>query len=312
MYFPYIRGRQYELLALKDLVGKNLICDKVIPIVEPVKLTSTLINTISEYAKANRKIGIILNPSVGNFIAECKKVQPQSKEETWCSTFESHCTSGVVIPALLMNIDTGSSLQGRNVSDFLIVHNDSDFIDDYGLLFQEKHPDYTLIPDERPFKRSAVGNRVLFEDKFAKKMRNADYEKKIDEPFSDDHLFFAEDGYVGFSDYSVIGNDYVETGFAPYAVAIHIVYFDGHKKLRIRHFVSDSNDDIENPAGKYYEALTKLNAWYQAETTPPQTTGVSTFLEHYQKQTYPGLGTVKKLALMHHLELVSQFLEGTA
>lgn len=312
MYFPYIRGRQYELLALKDLVGKNLICDKVIPIVEPVKLTSTLINTISEYAKEKRKIGIIFNPSVGNFIAECKKVQPQSKEEAWCHTFESHCASEFVMPALLMNIDTGSLLQGRKVSAFLIVHNDSDFIDDYEQLFKTSVPSYTLIPDERPFKRSAVGARVLFEDKFAKKMRNADYDKKPDEAFSEDHLFFADEGYAGFSDYSVIGNDYVEAGFAPYAVAIHIVYFDGNKKLRIRHFVSDSNDDIENPAGKYYEALTKLNTWYHAEATPPQTTGISTFLEHYKKQTYPGLGTVKKLTLMHHLELVSQFLEGEA
>lgn len=310
MYFPYIRGRQYELLALKELVGKGLICDKVIPIIEPVKLTSTLINTISEYAKANRKIGVILNPEVGSFISECKKAQPKSKEEAWCSTFESHCTSEAVRPSLLMNIDTGNFLQGRNINDFLIVHSDPDFIDDYEQLFGNAAPCYTLIPDERTFRRNVAGNKVLFADKFSKKMRNADYGKRIDESFSDEHLFFADEGYMGFSDYSVIGNDYVESGFAPYAVAIHIVYFDGHKKLRIRHFVSDSNNDIENPAGKYYQALVKLNAWHQAEASPPQTAGINAFLEHHKKQTYPGLGTVKKLALMHHLELVSQYLEG--
>ena len=58
-----------------------------------------------------------------------------------------------------------------------------------------------------------------------------------------------------------------------------------------------------------FRSLKKLAAWYDAEANPPKTTGIENFLEHYRKQTYPGLGTVKKLALMHHIELVSQFLE---
>ena len=38
MYFPYFRGRQYELLALKELVKYSLLGKSVIPVVEPVKL----------------------------------------------------------------------------------------------------------------------------------------------------------------------------------------------------------------------------------------------------------------------------------
>ncbi len=140
MYFPYIRGRQYELLALKELVSRNLICDRVVPIVEPVKLTSTLINTISEFTKANRIICIIRNPGVGNFTSECKRVQSESKEEIWCNSFKSQCSSGLVISALLMNIDTGSSLQGKNANDFLVIHNDPDFIEDYEKLFDTTTP----------------------------------------------------------------------------------------------------------------------------------------------------------------------------
>lgn len=310
MYFPYIRGRQYELLALKELVSKNLICDKVIPIVEPVKLTSTLMNTISEYINNERKICILLNPEEGNFTNECRKAQPESKEEMWCGIFNSHCTSPFVIPAVIMNLDANLATRGRKKEDFLIVHNNFDFLEDYNNLFDRTVPLFTLVPNERVFKRSVVGEKIIFADKFAKRMRNADYAKRVDEPFSDDHLFFNEEGYVGFADYSVIGSGYVESGFAPYAVAIHVVYFDSRRNMRIRHFVSDSNDDIENPAGKFYEALTKFNEWYQTEEVPPQTEGIRAFLEHYRKQTYPGLGTVKKLAIMHHLELVSQFLEG--
>ena len=53
MYFPYVRGRQYELLALKELVSGGLLSDKIIPIVEPVKLSPTLINTMDEFIKKN-------------------------------------------------------------------------------------------------------------------------------------------------------------------------------------------------------------------------------------------------------------------
>lgn len=42
MYFPYLRGRQFELIALRDLVDKGVLSDKIIPIIEPVKLSSTL------------------------------------------------------------------------------------------------------------------------------------------------------------------------------------------------------------------------------------------------------------------------------
>ena len=108
---------------------------------------------------------------------------------------------------------------------------------------------------------------------------------------------------------SVIGKDYLESGFAPYAVAIHIVYFAPDQSLRVHHFVSDSNEGIHNPAKKFYEAVGKLNAWTQSNETPV-TQGLTEFLEHYRKQSYPGLGSAKKLSLMHHLELMGRYLIG--
>lgn len=66
---------------------------------------------------------------------------------------------------------------------------------------------------------------------------------------------------MGFADYSVVGEEYNETGFALYAVAIHIVYFDKDDSLRIKHFVFDPNDDISDPARKFQEALSKLVEW---------------------------------------------------
>ncbi|MEH7072061.1 sce7725 family protein, partial [Priestia megaterium] len=168
-------------------------------------------------------------------------------------------------------------------------------------------PRYSLIPEESAFRRKVRLNKVLIADRFKKQVRNADYCGIEDEAFSEDHLYYKEDGFIGFSDYSIVGEDYFESGFAPYAVAIHIVFFDENNALRIKHFVSDSNEDFNDPAGKFYEALTKLAAWQERENM--NTLGMKEFMKHYQNGTYPGLGTVKKLSLMHHIELVSQYLD---
>ena len=59
MYFPYLRGRQFELIALRDLVDKGVLSDKIIPIIEPVKLSSTLIKTIESYGKKGKQLNVI-------------------------------------------------------------------------------------------------------------------------------------------------------------------------------------------------------------------------------------------------------------
>jgi hypothetical protein len=150
----------------------------------------------------------------------------------------------------------------------------------------------------------------MFEDKFYKKKHNADYRKQEDEFFSEDHLCFHEESYVGFGDYSIIGNEYVEGGFAPYAVAIHIVYFDADDNLRIRHFTPDSNEDISDVAGKYYEAVIKLARWYSDGQHRQLTAALNILLAHADKGYYPGLPTIKKLSIMHHLELMGRYLNG--
>lgn len=89
------------------------------------------------------------------------------------------------------------------------------------------------------------------------------------------------------------------------------MYFAKDNSLRIRHFVSDSNDDISDVAGKFYEAVSKLYKWYTTENQDRQlTTGLQTLLDHFINKTYPGLPTLKKLSIMHHLELMNKYLTG--
>ena len=314
MYFPYVRGRQYELLALRELAENDLLDSYVIPIVEPVKLSPTLIKTMAEYVKGNHYISVIRNPAVGSFMNDLRDAKDGTKEGAYKDDFRVQYNEKAIIKAIIMQKNAHSLLEhwnsnNVNKAELLVINNDREYLELYEREFGEAPPRYALIPDESAFRRKVRHKRVLLDDKFEKQERNADYGKEEDEFFSDDHLYFKDDGFEGFSDYSVVGNEFLEAGFAPYAVAIHIVYFAPDNSLRVRHFVSDSNEDITNPAKKFYEAVSKLASWYRVEPAPVKMTlGLQTLLEHYDNQTYPGLGSVKKLSLMHHLELMGKYL----
>lgn len=314
MYFPYLRGRQYELFALRELANNNLLGDYVIPIIEPVKLSPTLVNTMADFIKTNHPLSVIRNPAVGTFMSDWQDVQEETKEAGYKQRFADQYENPIIIKSMIMQRNARALLKhwdkhGVNKADLLVINTDRDYLDLYEAAFGEVVPRFALMPDESVFRRKVRHHKVLLDDKFEKQERNADYQDVVDEFFSEDHLYYKEDGFIGFSDYSVVGNEYLEAGFAPYAVAIHIVYFANNGSLRVRHFVSDSNEDITNPALKFYQAVSKLAEWYNADPHPVQLTeGLKIFLQHYEQQSYPGLGTVKKLSLMHHLELMGRYL----
>lgn len=309
MYFPILRGRQFELLALRECVNKGILSSHIIPVVEPVKVSSTFTKTIDAFIEAERPIAIIRNPKVGSWLKDLKK---DSNSAIKKRVGEQLKAAGV-ISSLYVTPNLGRNLGvildgGVQLSDVLLICNDPENIEFYEEVIGEERPFYNIIPDKGDFRRRIRPNRIMCEDHFPKQNRNIDYSDIETELFSKDHLNYAEDGYKGFSDYSIVGEEYSETGFAPYAVAIHIVYFDEKRALRIAHFVSDSNDDISDPAGKFAEAVEKLVKWNQEMKL--DTKGIKAFEEAYENQTYPGLGVVKKYSIMHHLELMSRYLDG--
>lgn len=311
MYFPILRGRQFELLALQECVKQGILSNKIIPIVEPVKVSSTYTKTIDSFIKNERSISIICNPQVGSWEKDIKK--------DWNAKFNEQITAQFndthVIPSFYVTLKLDDDIKRtvKNITDstmdsLILLCDTPECIDIYEKVVGDKIPRYNVIPDKGDFRRRIRPNRVMCEDHFHKQTRNIDYQNINNEFFSSDHLYYQEDGYKGFSDYSIFGKEYSETGFAPYAIAIHIVYFDKEKNLRIAHFVSDSNDDINDPARKFSEAAEKLVEWNKIAKL--DTTGINGIVTAYQNKTYPGLGVVKKYSLMHHLELMSKYLDG--
>jgi len=318
MYFPYFRGRQYELLALKELANGQLLGKSVIPVVEPVKLVRreeklivpykmipTFDVTIQAFIETKHHMAIIGNPEVGDLID-----LPDMK-----GLLDSYLLADEIIPSVIINKSAASRISefsesGIDKSDILTVFDNRDSLSVYKEEFDNSSPRYTLFSsDERQIRRSVKQNKVMFKDWFKKQAKNADYAIVDDEPFSEDHLYFEEEGYVGFGDYSIVGNIFDEGGWAATAIAIHIVYFADDGALRIHHFVSDSNIGTKDVAGKYYEAITKLVNWFNNGHQTQATTALSTFINHYETGYYPGLPTIKKLSIMHHLELMGRYLE---
>lgn len=307
MYFPYLRGRQFELIALRELLEKKLISDRIIPVIEPLKPTSTLAKTLKAFSENEHFHALIMNPEVGEFVS---KIREKTREDRAVNDIYADLESKYLVQAYLMKKSTPKQLAKKeDIKEYMIINPKRDCLEDFMKVYSDFEPRYTLLPDDRTFSRKAPDSKVLFMDRFPRAARNKDYSINIDEFFSEDHLYYRSDGFKGFSDYSIAGAEYMESGFAPLAVAIHIVYFDSEKILRIHHFVSDSNDDINDPAGKFGEAVAKLHKWVDA-VKPHMTNGLETFLEYNRSGKYPGLGTVKKLSIMHHIELVNKFLEG--
>ena len=206
MYFPYVRGRQYELLALRELTTNNLLGEHIIPIVEPVKLSPTLVNVMADFIKAKQAIAIIRNPLVGTFISDWQDAQEETREAGYKKRFSEQYEDPSIVKSLIMQRNTQALLsfwekQGVNKADLLVINTDRDFLDLYEQEFRTVVPKYVLMPDESVFRRKVRHRKVLLDDKFEKQERNADYKEVVDEFFSDDHLYYKEDGFVGFSDY---------------------------------------------------------------------------------------------------------------
>ncbi|WP_238883871.1 sce7725 family protein [Clostridium sp. YIM B02551] len=311
MYFPIIRGRQYDLLALRELKREDRLNKKIIPIIEPVKLNSTLSSTIREFEENQSKLIVISNPKVGSLLGELSL--PSSYQQ-----YKEIMLNDYVIIGHYFNKNSQNQVDKINkefnvsLGDIAIIHFERSLISLYKEIYGERQPWINVIPLDNSFRRQLSGQSLVgLGDKFNKLSRNADYLEQDTEFFSEDHLFYREEGYIGFSDYSVIGQEYSESGFAPYAVAIHIVYPNSENALEIVHFVSDSNSDTSDPAGKFFEALEKFVLWYKkySDDERMNTLAIQILIKHYEDGTYPGLPTLKKLSIMHHLELIGSLID---
>lgn len=312
MYLPYLRGKQFELLALRELVSLPLLSSKISPIIEPVKKDLKSIETaIKALSTIELPVQLIVNPEHGDLKNNRTPIF-EAIDRLTDAGFKN------VIPTYLMGNEkdfiffNATALQkGYLQTGYSLVHLSQipssaalkTAIKGTDLRFNIIHVNH-LIALRRGFNNGSLG---FLSDPFVKQKRNADYENLEDEIFSSDYFYYMAEGYAAFADYLTIGADYIEGGMLPYAVVIHLTYKDPHNdEIRIKHFLSDSNQDASDTAGKFGEALTKLIDFINAENI--HTLATEQFRDYHNRGAFPGLGVIKKLSIMHHIELVQSLI----
>lgn len=145
MYFPYLKGRQYELLAIRELLSKNLLSKKIIPIIEPVKVSSTLLSTLETASSLKRKIAVICNSNItmgfnmNNTSEEDKEYLKILKNKNIIKVF-----------FLYRNLEKTLKVYQDNeifedVSEIMIICDNADYVEEYQKNFTNKKPKYTLV-----------------------------------------------------------------------------------------------------------------------------------------------------------------------
>ena len=310
MYHPYFRGKQFELITIREMA--ELLAEKnFVPVIEPVReALGGLKKTLSAVCTAGGRAIVIVNPYHGDHqedgtsitgllqdgfggddnIAAGILLRSDMTIEEVMTCYDHHADHRPVL--VHAGFTAPKALVAKLEDDMPDLTNV--FVEDHAKLLYRKHFDQST--------------RILVRDGF-KRQRNADYPAM--EEFSDLHVTYGELGMAGFGDFLTVGDVYSEGGGPAYAVAIHLTFIDPDKDevMYVYHFVSDTKDTPTDPAGKFAQALAKLIAKLDSGTSNILETGaIKEFRDLHAKGHFPGLGYVKKLSMKHHIETLADYM----
>lgn len=309
MYYPYFRGKQFELITIRETAP--LLAEMgFVPIIEPVReALGGLERTLKAICAAGGQAVVVVNPYHGDHQEDSTGITELLKK--------SYIGNDAIAAGILLRSEMTTAQATDCYKDYaehhpVLVHAGfaapkdlatalagemagmtNIFVEDQDKLLYRKHFDKS--------------KRVLVRDGF-KRQRNADYPSV--EYFSDLHVTFRDRGMTGFGDFLIVGDIYSEGGGPAYAVAIHLTFIDPEKDdvMYIYHFVSDTKDTPTDPAGKFGQALAKLIEKLDSGTSKLlETHAIKEFRELHAKGHFPGLGYVKKLSMKHHIEVLAAY-----
>jgi len=310
MYHPYFRGKQFELITIRETAP--LLADKgFVPIIEPVRESlGGLKKTLQSVSDAGGRAIVIVNPYHGDHQEDGTSITGLLQDG-----YIGHdaITAGILLRSDMSVADVMACYGDHADHNPVLVHAGFNTPKDLAaaLSAQMSHMTNVFVEDQdkllyrRHFNQS---RRILVKDGF-KRQRNADYPPV--EEFSDLHVTYADRGMDGFGDFLIVGDVYSEGGGPAYAVAIHLTFIDNDKDdvMYIYHFVSDTKDTPTDPAGKFGQALGKLIKKLDSGTSKLlETEAIKEFRSLHAKGHFPGLGYVKKLSMKHHIETLAAYL----
>lgn len=310
MYYPFLRARQFELIALRELAAEGALQGAIMPILEPIKETHNNLTLAHKIFQENgQTVFLIVNPTIGELAGD----------SDFYIKYLSEIEGSMFLPAF--NYKNNSAFINQCIDGFgftncmIICRNDVN-PDDVEFRQLVARDEVSSINVSDPNRNRALhrfikdlNNKkyIRLDDLFEKQTRNSDYLEIQGHVFSEEHVYYVEDGFNGFSDYTVLPSEYIDGGSTPRAVVIHLTYLNGDNQIWIRHFTSETNDSISNVQGKFAEAAEKAVNYCRLKGL--SNSAISELESYYDNKHYPGLGTVKKISIKNHLLVISQFLK---
>jgi hypothetical protein len=304
IYFPYIRARQYDVIAVSNAAATMAATGKVIPLLEPVNAASkTLRLRSSTFAAEDLPVGLIMNPKVGALVGQASA--------TKALLSDMRKAGATVTPALI--VDYATHPNDLKALQQHVLPGETPLFVHYG------------VPASPPVGSSIQGitnaTHILIEgmasgahektfsprgrvrDGFKIQPNNVSYPPRS--TFSDLHLTYKNLGFNAFGDFTTVGHAHREGGGLPKAVVIHMTE-SMPTEIVCHHFKSTSNATTANTAGKFGEAAAKVRAYSNKNPGKLDFSDACQELLAIEAQGhFPGLASLKRLSVQHHLELMS-------
>jgi hypothetical protein len=311
MYYPYLRARQFELIALRELANENATQGVITPILEPVMDTQNGLNLAHKiFVEKDQYAYLIVNSNLGNLIGDSDLFLNYInglEDMMYKVAFQYRNNANYIENAIAK----------YGLTDCMLVCNKD--LDSDDLAFQKlaENPAISTFTVEDPGRNRSLDRfikrlekkYVRLDDLFEKQDRNSEFLNIAEHRFSEEHLWFKDDKFSGFSDYTTLPSEFIEGGSTPRAVVIHWTYLNEKQEVWIKHFTSVTNDTVANVQGKFGEATEKAVAFINEENISNSAT--EELKDYYLRGHYPGLGMVKKLSIKNHLLLISEYLKKT-
>ncbi|HIE1454958.1 TPA: sce7725 family protein [Serratia marcescens] len=315
MYHCYLRGKQYELLAVRASLSKMVQKDMV-AIIEPVReSTRDLYSCLRDVHKERARVILIINPKCGEL-----ENNHRALDELLQGAIE-------IAPDIELGFIVDDKTSSTDLSGFFSSYPQNfKSIIHYGSYSNASH--LLSVQLSEPLFRSNIfidgkcgghyisvfnsTSKVLIIDGLNRASTNAGYANNIVEFFSDLHTNYITNGFQGFGDFSIVGDHFAEGGGQAVTAAIHITYDNLNvPEILIHHFLSDPRIGYEDVAILIDEALEKLDDF--VKNTRPDilawSTACSELISIYNT---PGNSTnlayIKKMSIKHHFELMNYLL----
>lgn len=306
-YFPFLRGKQNELLALKLLASTIANRQTVVPIIEPVNSNNTTKGSFEKYVEEGMPFLFVANPKHGDYKGRSGDLHDDLLVDSVLSEYDNY------IPTI--HVNRGTRMQEVN-----------SFNEKYDAPFRaviyNAEPTVAAVrnwclTDDRIYhhifldgsvstaftQNIGATRRVMVRDNFNRQTRNSDYPTEV-EHFTDLNTTTGNPENINWGDYSIIGDQFTDGGGAALAVAIHHIHkSESTGALEISHFLSDHQETTANVSGKIIEAVQNLVNNLDG-LLPNNTCACNIYREMAESRNSRGLGYLKRLAILHHLELM--------